>query len=229
MRTFLISLLLLTVPATAHAQPTISTLKSCYVSVRVDPQEDRYETEDVTFTAAGFTPGAKVDVLLDGNMAQEGVTVDSAGNLPKRTVKAPFVDTGSQSPQRQFTITLIEQGNAANTASATALVSALEVQARPRSATPSTRITFTGRGFTALNRPVYAHYVRKGKSRKTVRLGMPQGPCGTFSVKRRQFPFRPSAGLWILRVDQEKRYRPSPSSAFVDLEIRVRRVIKTRG
>jgi hypothetical protein len=75
-----------------------------------------------------------------------------------------------------------------------------------------------------LGRGVYAHYLRAGKPKRTVRLvRRPDGPCGTFDVNRRQFPFRPRVGTWIVQVDQRRSYDPKPGTAFVTLRIRVKR------
>ncbi len=69
---------------------------------------------------------------------------------------------------------------------------------------------FRGRGFTDPTTAIYAHYVFAGRSQKTVRIGMPEGDCGLFSVKRRQFPFKksPRIGVWTIQFDQEKVYNP---------------------
>jgi hypothetical protein len=72
-----------------------------------------------------------------------------------------------------------------------------------------------------------------GRSLKTVRIGMPKGDCGLFSVKRRQFPFKksPRRGIWTIQFDQQKRYNPK-ASPRVPLPVRVSRQIKperTRG
>ena len=38
--------------------------------------------------------------------------------------------------------------------------------------------------------PVYAHYVFAGKVRRSVRLGLPKGPCGTFNFEAQAIPSR---------------------------------------
>ena len=80
---------------------------------------------------------------------------------------------------------------------------------------------FRGRGFTDPTRPVYAHYVFAGKSQKTIRLGLPTGDCGLFSVKRKQFPFKksPQVGVWTIQFDQEPHYDPK-AAVRVPLTIR---------
>jgi hypothetical protein len=218
----LASAVVLAVPAAASAAPVLDPLKPCYVAVRVDTETGDYITEDVDLKGTGFTPNALVNVTIDGVTSATNVPIDAAGALTV-TVQAPFTDSG----ERPFSVTVAEQQDAAQTVSAQTMVTHLDVNAKPRKARPTQRIRFFGRGFTMLDRPVYAHYVRNRKVRRTVRLAAtPKGPCGTFSVKRRQFPFRPRTGTWIVQVDQQKRYASPPSTAFVALKIFVRRVLK---
>ena len=128
--------------------------------------------------------------------------------------------------ERPFTVTLTEARQPANTASASSRVSALALRLSPRNASPSERVRFVGRGFTD-GTEVFAHYVRKGKLRKTVSLGAPQGPCGRISVKRRQIPIkRPAVGRWTLQVDNQPIYSAEPVSVFVRLAINVSRVLR---
>jgi len=215
----------LALPAAAQAAPVLNPLKSCYVSVGVDPATGDAITENIELSGSGFTPNSTVRVVVDGATVATNVPIDAAGNLGAGTVKAPLNEKG----QRPFDVTITEEANAQQTVTAQSLVTNLTVRAKPRRARPSRRITFSGRGFTLLERPVYAHYVRAGKLRKTVRLAAkPTGPCGTFRAKRRQFPFKPRTGRWILQVDQQKTYASQPASAFVKLEILVRKVIRMR-
>ncbi len=70
---------------------------------------------------------------------------------------------------------------------------------------------------------MFGHYARRGRLRRTVRLARPQGPCGTFSVRRRMIPVRrPALGLWTLQIDQARVYRREPMSAIwytLDIEV----------
>jgi hypothetical protein len=101
-------------------------------------------------------------------------------------------------------------------------VARLALRVTPRRATPSTRVRFKGLGFTD-RRPVYAHYVRRGEVRRTVRLAKRTGTCGGFSVRRRQFPFRPAVGRWTLQVDQQRAYAPRPGTPVLRLRVTVLR------
>jgi hypothetical protein len=217
------AVVVLAVPAAAHAAPVLQPLKPCYVAVGVDPVTGYYVTEDVHVTASGFTPDAKVTVAIDGVAAAADVPVDAAGNVDT-TVPAPFQARG----RRAFTVAVTDQQDAAQTVSADTLVTRLEVWAKPRVARPTQQIRLTGGGFMSADRGIYAHYVRAKKVRRTVRLAArPSGPCGTFTAVRHQFPFKPRKGTWRVQVDQQRRYDPTPSTAFVTLKILVKRELLT--
>jgi hypothetical protein len=206
-------LIALAAPAGATAQappPTIQPLKTCYVTAATaqGPQ-----SEGVQITAAGFTPNSKVNLSLDGAPFPGGdnLQTDPTGTLPIDPVPAPFVESGS----RDFTITLTEVNNPANTVSATAKSTALGVTVTPSEARPSQRIRFRGLGFTE-PKPIYAHYIHKGKVRKTVRMARRPRTCGGFSARRRQIPIKnPGLGKWILQFDQKKRFVDPARKAIV--------------
>ena len=196
----------------AAAAATIQPLGACYRSVDSDTRET------VPVKASGFTPGERVNVYLDGQVVQENVTVMSEGEV-EGGVAAPYQRSG----ERPFTLTVTQIDQPSNTASASSRVTALALRLKPRRAAPSRRVQFIGRGFID-GTEVFAHYVRKGKLRKTVSLGAPQGPCGQVSVKRRQIPVnRPALGRWRLQVDNEETYTPEPPGVFMRLAITVTR------
>lgn len=198
----------------AAAAATIEPLGACYRSVGPDA-DDR---ETVLVKASGFTPGEHVSVYLDGKVVEENVTVLPEGRI-EGGVPAPYQARG----ERPFTLTVTEVGQPSNTASASSRVTALALRLKPRRAAPSRRVRFIGRGFVD-GTEVFAHYVRKGKLRKTVSLGAPQGPCGRVSVKRRQIPVtRPALGRWTLQVDNEETYSAEPLGVFMRLAITVTR------
>jgi hypothetical protein len=214
----------LLVPAAAHAAPVMSPLKPCYVTANTaaGPQQ-----EGVAIQASGFTPNSKVDLAIDGAQPNggAGLQTDQTGSitLPPETVPAPFIPSG----QKPFTVTLTEQGNPANTVSASSLTTALGVDLKPQRARPSRVIRFKGSGFTG-KKPVYAHYVYKGKVRKTVRMARKTSDCGGWTSHKRQIPVADAkTGTWIVQFDQSKKYRNARNpnsglrSVFVLIQISV--------
>jgi hypothetical protein len=215
-------LVALAVPASAQAVPTIEPLKPCYVTAgtAANPQG-----EPVRINAQGFTANSKVDLTLDGATlpGSQGLQVAEAGilALDRFAFPAPFVRRGS----KDFTVTLTEQNNPANTVTATARSTRLGVKIRPKSARPSQRISFKGSGFTG-EQPVYAHYTRGGREIERVRLARRTGECGSWSVRRPQFPMKhPSQGTWFVQFDQSKKYvdgtRGTLQSVYVRVKIKV--------
>jgi hypothetical protein len=197
----------LVLAAPAAAATTLDPLKACYVS---DGQAAT-KRETINIHATGFTPQSTVDLQIDGTTVDTGI-VDAFGET-SATIPAPFQGAAGGG-ERQFTLTITEQGNPANFVSAVSRVSNLAVTLRPNRAKPSRKVRFRGRGFTN-DAPVYAHYVFGGKLQRTVRLvRRPVLPCGSFSVKRKQIPVKDArVGDWTLQVDQQRRYVVRPTTS----------------
>ena len=203
------------VAAPAQAAPELtSTLKPCYLVAT----QDQREPFDVT--ATGFTPFGEVGVYID-DILQFSTRVFAEGNITGR-VLAPFQEEGTG----MFTLRLSEVQKPENVITRTAMVTRLAVEQSPRRALTGQKVRFKGRGFMDAA-AVYAHYVFAGKVRKSVRLGLPKGPCGTFNVRRTQFPFKksPRRGTWTIQFDQHSRYGPT-AAVQVRMTITVRTTTK---
>jgi hypothetical protein len=212
----------LAAPAAADAAPAMWPLKPCYVTAAssAGPQQ-----EGMDILANGFSPNASVDLTIDGQPYEggSGLQANQDGALPVGAIPAPFVEKGT----REYTVTLTEVGNPANTVSTTAKSTALGVTLKPKDARTSRRIRFKGSGFTD-DKPIWAHYIHKGKVRKTVRMARrPRGDCGGFKVRRRQIPIRkPGLGNWTIQFDQWREFKdPAVEQiVYVRLGILIRRV-----
>ena len=207
-------------PARASAAPVLEQpLEPCYVSA------DATQREHVIVRAAGFTPGALVDVRLDGRPQEGAAAVADGTGRVQGEVEAPFQAAG----ERTFRLELTERDNPANAVAATSRVTALTVSITPHRARPSARVRFRGRGFREPG-PVYAHYLYGDRHRRTVRLGRSHGACGAFSARARQIPVRrPRTGLWTVQVDQARTYAREPRPVQVRLAIEVRRTLRAAG
>jgi hypothetical protein len=205
--------------AVAAAAPNIEPLAPCYVAAQPS------QTQSVGVHAHGFMPYAPVNVYVNGALEAPGPGIpqpqaDANGDVTG-SVPAPYFPLGVH----PFTLQVVDARNGAG-ATASSFVTLLAVQQVPQQARTGSRVRFKGRGFTAPG-SVYAHYIYKGVSHKTVRLAAPKGACGAFSRKIRQFPFRgrPKVGLWTIQFDQQRHYSPT-APVFVRLPIRVSRTIK---
>jgi hypothetical protein len=210
-------LVALAVPASAQAVPSIEPLKPCYVTAGTAKKP---QGEGVVVSAQGFTPHSRVGMTVNGRYLRgsHSLQVNQDGLLPAlKPFRAPFVERGTE----ELTVTLTEQDNPANTVTATAQSTRLDVQVRPRSARPSERIRFKGSGFTA-EQPVYAHYTRRGRQVARVRMARRTGECGRWSVRRPQFPMKaPAPGRWIVQFDQSKQYVDGRRGKLKGVHVRV--------
>ena len=197
-------------PAAAQGA-VLQPLKACYVSVDSDVRER------MAVAGSGFTPGAVVELSVNGRPAGGGVA-DDTGSLGPIPVKAPYRPSGV----REFTLTAAERDNPANTVELTSKVAALRVRPRPVPHRPRQKIRWVGLGFTG-ERKVRAHYTRGGVHRRTVTLGRPKGDCGRLDARGRQFPFTPEVGTWRVRFDQQRVYSRTPQGIFYTLKIDVAR------
>jgi len=212
-RLLLSTAIALALTAAPAAAATLSALKPCYVSAgRAD---ERRET--ITVSGDSFTPESTVEVLIDGKVVGSAPT-GTVGEF-EFFVPAPFQKRG----EKAFTVTARDAVSAVTLQSR---VTNLAVFVRPKTARPSRRVRFRGRGFM-LDAPVYAHYLYGGREEKTVRLARrTSGPCGTFKVKRRQIPIdNPRTGRWVVQIDQHKAYSEQPDPVLVRLPIDVREVL----
>jgi hypothetical protein len=209
-------------PATAQAA-ALAPLKPCYISV-TQPTGSKV-TEPLDLAGNGFTAGSLVDVSFNGKLDRT-IQADAAGNLPPQMLQSPYQAKG----QGTFTLTAAERGNPANTVALPSRTTALTLKLKPKRARPSTRIRFKGAGFTA-QKAVWAHYLFRGKVRKTVRLVKRiHNPCGVFSVRRKQIPVKnPKLGRWRLQVDQQRRYSRAPDGVNVRVDIDVQKVFKAQA
>jgi hypothetical protein len=205
--------------AVAAAAPSVDALKPCYVAAQPN------QTQPVAIQAHGFMPYAPINVYVNGALEAPGPNIpqpqaDANGDVIG-SVPAPYFPFGVH----PFTVA-VSDARTQDGATASSFVTLLAVRQVPQQARTGARVRFKGRGFTAPG-PVYAHYVYKDVSHKTVRLALPKGACGAFARKIRQFPFRarPKVGLWTIQFDQQPHYSPA-APVFVRLPIRVSRTIR---
>jgi hypothetical protein len=200
-------------PAAAAQTPTIVPLQPCYVTAGPDATQ----RELIDINAQGFTKNGTATVAIDGAVIQNNAALDPTGAL-QGSVPAPFQPSG----QRLFTLSITDNANPALAVSTQSLVSTVDVKVTPKNARPARRVRFRGRGFTK-GTAVYAHYLRKGKVRKTVLLATPATPCGTFDVRHRLLPVkRPQTGTWKVQIDQDRVWQATPLVS-VELTIDVTR------
>lgn len=206
----------------AAAEPVLTPIKPCYVSVQVQP--GTFVSEPMLVGGSGFAPDTAVDILVDGFTAVPAARAGADGVLVPRQAYPPVVRSGVQ----PFMVTVLPvlAPEYAMPLSLSSRIAALTVAVKPKRARPSQTVRFSGRGFTGSG-ALYGHYLFHGALKRTVRLApAPRTRCGAFAVRRPQFPFQPRKGVWTLQVDQHRRL--SDEGPLVRLAIDVRRRPRTR-
>jgi hypothetical protein len=160
------------------------------------------ETDTITVSGSGFTPGAPVNYAFDG-VTQATGNADAAGNVAQQ-VPAPVLPIDSE--VSTYNVTATDQSNLQNVGTTQVTITKLTASLSPQKARPRRKIKFNVRGMPPAV-TVYLHYVFHGRSRATVTLGRPNAPCGTLTKRRRFFPFdHPSVGIWTFQFDNSRRY-----------------------
>jgi hypothetical protein len=180
---------LLLAPAAAPAA-MVTTDHACYVG-----------STPVTLTGTGFEPGRPV--VVRNEQPFEVPATDAAGAFAV-AFPAPVLPTIEPRFQR-FTLTATEPDNPAMTAATTFLATTFAVKVTPARAQPSHRVRYRMSGFPP-GVAVYGHWRFRHRTRKTIRIGSADVPCGFVSRRIRQIPVRAHVGTWDVQFDTHRRY-----------------------
>ena len=205
-------LLTLAGASAASAAPTLVPDRACYPMDR---------EQSIKLTGSGYTPGGDVKVMLDGNHVGQTYTVaaTSAGAVTAQldipwltqlgfrgatwreliaidTVDLARLHADVPDPMNAFAVTHVT-------------ITDWGVRVVPWDVygvavgLPKQVVTFDVMGWTWIHgKPIYAHYLRKGKLVHTERLAVPTGPCGDATLQLPEFPFRPvPAGTYRIQFD----------------------------
>jgi hypothetical protein len=181
---------------TAQAQSlTIAPPKPCYLA-----------GEEITTTAAGFTPGGLVDFALDGT-ALGPLVADAAGNA------VGTLTLGGMRGTKSHGLTATDQTNPALVANAAFLGTTRQVVVKPQDAAAGTARRLKGYGFMDGPR-VYMHVRGQGYSADK-RVAKPSGPCGTFATRKVIVPASAGLGRYRVQFDHKRKYSKKTRPRFV--------------
>jgi len=195
-------------PVTASIT-SIGPARACYRS-----------RSSVRVHAAGFAPGASVELRFSGSYAAS-TTADALGNV-STTVAVPSAGIGPV--QRRFALSVAERNFPQNTAKVSVLAANLDFTATPSYfVRRGQKVQFRFSGMVT-SRGVYAHYRLGGRTRANVRLGAARGACGMLTVRAPMIPSAITrAGTWLVQFDALRGYSPS-AAPQLRATIRVRSI-----
>jgi hypothetical protein len=165
---------------------------------------------NLAIVGTGFTPGGGVaiDSTTASNPTPGGVTsaiADATGAFTTKTVPEGFdrFDTTDQT----YNVIATDRTNPAISATTPLRQVRFGFDAKPNRGRPSRKVVYTARGF-APGKPVYAHFRFAGQTRRTIKIGVADVPCGTAALRMRLLPTKTRYGTWTIYMDQAKLYNP---------------------
>jgi hypothetical protein len=174
--------------------------------------------QKLTISGTAFTPGGQVAINGD---ATGTAVADALGVFRTEIVAPPVAELGP----RTVAVTATDVANPMNvTTLHMKVVRAAFGSNLPIAGRPSEMTTWRFAGF-APTHPIYAHFIRGGRSRGDYRFGVARGGCGTLSVRAPRIPgvdtLQP--GRWTLRLDQRMTYEAATAGSSATFRIMRRR------
>ena len=156
------------------------------------------------------------DITTPSFMAQ--VQADAAGNFPARTLGMPALFSSFSAVDETFTLSARDD-RGVEAGPTTFRQVFFGIRAVPQEAKPRGTVRYTACGFVP-GRPVYAHFRFAGRTRASVKLGVPKAPCGMVSRRMRQLPAKARIGRWTVAMDHARAFRSNtPLQARGNLHI----------
>ena len=190
--------------------------RACYV--RLGPAPPR-----MTLTGSGFAPDDQVTVTDATGTLHATIDADSAG-----AVRATFAGPGKQLTQPgelRDTIIATDQ-TATGTEIVGSTVAYLSALGAAHGTTPSaqglkaltepTSWVFSG---WPVGRPIYVHYLLKGKAVARQRFEQTTSPCGILRARAPLYPKTPHASSYRTQIDAQARYSPHTTPRFLGLKV----------
>ena len=198
-------------------------------AVRTDPCV-RYVAGQPTMTIIGadFTPNGSVTLASLSKTKPTPATFASSTVQPTgvflRTSLPPAFSSSARNLE-SFTLVAADNTNPAAPIRATTAFQVVRfgLTAKPAPRRPTTRVTYTARGFTP-GKPVYIHFRFGAITRRTVSLGIAKGPCGIAARRMRALPTKARYGLWTSYTNQTKKFSARTRPAWKDSFTIFRRV-----
>ena len=199
------------VAPSAQAAPTIATLPCVpYIAGQ----------QTMPILAAGFTPNNFVTVYTNSTRSPTprlltASRLDGLG-IFRMTTQPPSFSKPNGNVET-FNLIAEDKTNPAAPVIATMPFQLVRfgLTRSPSPKRPHQTVRFTARGFNPGQR-VYAHFRYRGSTRRTVSLGIAEGPCGITSRRMRALPTKVRYGSWRAYIDQSRKFSPRTRPQWID-------------
>jgi hypothetical protein len=187
---------------------TVALSQPCYVAPTLA------QGANIVVSGSGYTPGEALFAQIPAPGGLLSFVEATAGPEGSFTATLSDVSPTSIDPVAEKE-TMQIKGVLSNAilAEAPFELSNLTVKADPPAARPGQKVTLSFSGFTP-GRPIYGHYLHKGKVALTHRFGTARGACGVLRAKSKIYPGRSRYSTYIVQIDDSKKYSKSAAPKF---------------
>jgi len=160
----------------------------------------------VPIAGTGFTPGASVNIRSNPTGVFTSAVTDAAGNF-STTSSPPSFNPFSRQLQT-FELTATDVTNPAIVATTKFKQVRVGYSTNPSGGLPTRKATHTVRGFIP-GRTVYLHFRYRGQTKRNVKVGKANSPCGIASKRMSLLPTQSHPGIWTVYADMAAVYSAS--------------------
>lgn len=202
--------------ASVASAATVGLSSACYVAPAVG------QGTTIQVSGGGYTPGEAVFAQIpvpSGLLSFVETTVAANGSISASLADVIPPNIGPVVEKETLQIKGVLSG--AILAEAPFELTNLAVETKPSFARPSKKVSFSFAGFAA-GKPIYGHYLHKGRVALTHDFGVAQGACGTLKSKSRIFPGHARYSSYAVQFDNSSGYSKS-SAPKVDTSVTIER------
>jgi hypothetical protein len=187
---------------------TVALGQPCYVATDIG------KGAAIAVSGTGYTPGEAVFAQIpapSGLLSFVEATVGPDGTF---TATLPDVSPESIDPLAEKE-TMQIKGVLSNAilAEAPFELTNLAVKTNPAAAKPNKKVVYSFAGFTP-GKPIYGHYVHRGRVALTYRFGTAQGACGLLKAKAKIYPGKSRYTSYAVQFDDSKKYSKASAPKF---------------
>ena len=199
--------------AAAAAAPAGAALLRTDACVRYVARQATMPIYGEGFTPNGFVTLSTVTKAKPAPSTFSSSVVQPSGAFLKVTTPPAFSSFNRN--LETFGLVGVDSANPAAPVLATFQVVRFGLTTKPTPSRPTTRVTYTARGFTP-GKPVYVHFRFDGKTRRSVKLGVASGPCGIVALRMRALPTKARYGTWTTYTNQSRTFSAGTRPAWKD-------------
>lgn len=164
----------------------------------------------MSFQGSGYTPGDTILIASADGTVDTNAKADGTGRITGRAdAPTPYFATPGA---KHIRLTATDQTTTGATITARTTVNVTELgwehgstPRRPGRGALTERTNWSFSGFLP-GRPIFGHYLYRGRQVALARFGRAKPPCGTLKVRARLYPAKPHHSSYVIQYDDSRTY-----------------------